>query len=199
MKSQKTFNEEPVLKTSSDAIKQRTDNKPTATSRIIANDYPFFEVKGVFREHPVPESMKHVVYIDRYEPPPLGNSEKQDFNPLVHLELEDEDESIEEIEETYGMREEDVQNDSNVFKVETIEIRGLCRLWLKAEPDGDRFSMEINKCLLEGMECLKVFKRWSRHPDLDKYEAVLEDWDDRVCAEWEPPDQMFLNCDDWLG
>ena len=48
------------------------------------------------------------------------------------------------------------------------------------------------------MECLKVFERWSRHPDLDKYEAVLEDWDDRVCEEWQPPDQIYLNCDEWL-
>ena len=71
-------------------------------------------------------------------------------------------------------------------------------MWLKAEPDGERFSTEINKCLLEGMECLKVFERWSRHPDLDKYEAVLEDWDDRVCTEWEPPDQLYLDCDGWL-
>jgi hypothetical protein len=61
------------------------------------------------------------------------------------------------------------------------------------------FTTEINKCLLDGMECLKVFERWSRHPDLDKYEAVLEDWDDRVCSEWEPPDQLYLNCDDWLN
>ena len=59
--------------------------------------------------------------------------------------------------------------------------------------------MEIKKCLFEGMECLKVFERWSRHPDLDKYEANLEDWDDRVCAEWEPPDQLYLNCDQWLN
>ena len=33
---------------------------------------------------------------------------------------------------------------------------------------------------------------------MDKYEAVLEDWDDRVCEEWEPPDQIYLNCDEWL-
>ena len=59
--------------------------------------------------------------------------------------------------------------------------------------------MEIKKCLFEGMECLKVFERWSRHPDLDKYEEVLEDWDDRVCSEWEPPDQLNLNCDQWLA
>lgn len=100
----------------------------------------------------------------------------------------------------YGMTEEDVANDSNLFKHGATYVRDLCSLWLKADPDGERFSTEINKCLLDGMECLKVFERWSRHPDLDKYEAVLEDWDDRVCNEsqWEPPDQLYLNCDEWL-
>ena len=51
---------------------------------------------------------------------------------------------------------------------------------------------------MDGMECLRVFERWSRHPDLDKYEAVLETWDDRVVTEWEAPDQMYLNCGEWL-
>ena len=33
-----------------------------------------------------------IIYVDRYEPAPLGTSSKDDFNPLVHLELEDPDE-----------------------------------------------------------------------------------------------------------
>lgn len=96
------------------------------------------------------------------------------------------------------MQEEDVFNDSNALKKPATFIKGLCKLWLKAEPDGARFSQSINQCLVEGMECLKVFERWSRHPDLDKYVRVLEDWDDKVCAEWEQPDQLFLNCEEWL-
>jgi hypothetical protein len=48
------------------------------------------------------------------------------------------------------------------------------------------------------MDCLRGFARRSRNPDLDRYEAVLEDWDDRVCDEWERPDQPYLNCEDWL-
>ena len=66
------------------------------------------------------------------------------------------------------------------------------------EPDGLRFFDEIKKCLLEGMECLKVFERRARNPDLKKYEAVLEDWDDRVCQSWENPDRLNLNCENWL-
>lgn len=43
-----------------------------------------------------------------------------------------------------------------------------------------------------------MYERWSRHPDLDKFERILESWDDRVCSEWIAPDSKFLNCDDWL-
>lgn len=168
---------------------------------MIANEYPFFEVSGVFTERTIPEDRKYTEYVDRYEPPPLGLSGKDDFNPLVHLEIE-EPEDLDDagtVEEYQMNQENDAANDSNAFRHPAIFVRGLCKLWLKAEPDGDRFSQSINQCLVEGMECLKVFERWSRHPDLDKYEAILEDWDDRVCGEWFPPDQLVLNCDQWLN
>jgi len=201
-KSTKNYYEEPV-KTSTDNMKQGLDKKSTeksdATTRMIANDYPFFEIDGVFQVRPIPESHKSIEYFDRYEPAPLGNSTKDDFNPLVHLEIDDGmDDEEEEVGYTGGP-EEDQHNDSNVLKLEGTVIRDLPKLWLHAEPDGRRFSRDIRKCLHDGMECLKVFERWSRHPDLDKYEAVLEDWDDRVCNEWEPPDQLYLNCDNWLS
>ena len=86
-----------------------------------------------------------------------------------------------------------------MLKLQGIEIVDLPKLWLKANPDGQTFAMSIERCLDDGMECLKVFERWSRHGDLDKYEKVLEDWDDRVCQEWEPPDSLYLNCDSWLS
>ena len=56
---------------------------------MIANEYPFFEVQGIFIERVIPEKHKYTIYIDPYEPAPLGDSEKDDFNPLVHLEIED--------------------------------------------------------------------------------------------------------------
>ena len=83
---------------------------------MIANEYPFFEVQGVFVERPIPEHAKYVIYVDKYEPPPLGDSEKDDFNPLVHLEIE-EIQDMEEGADDYGMNiEEDVQEDSNILK-----------------------------------------------------------------------------------
>ena len=153
---------------------------------------------GKFVERAIPDYYKYTVYVDYYSPPPLGDSSKDDFNPLVHLEIDDNDSFSVEVEDNYGMKEEEQRNDSNLFRHPATFVNNLCSLWLKAEPDGEIFAMEINKCLLDGMECLKVFMRWSRHPDLDKYELILEDWDDRVCIEWEPPDQLYLNCDEWL-
>lgn len=54
----------------------------------MANEYPFFEVNGVFVERTIPNELKYTVHIDSYEPAPLGVSSKEDFNPLVHLEIE---------------------------------------------------------------------------------------------------------------
>ena len=85
---------------------------------MIGSGYPFFEVQGVFNERSIPEINKTIIYVDRYEPPPLGTSERDEFNPLVHLEIEDPDEYEEASEQDYGglMKEEDVQNDSNVLR-----------------------------------------------------------------------------------
>lgn len=57
----------------------------------------------------------------------------------------------------------------------------------------------LNECFQEGLECLKHFERWSRHEDLLKYVKVLESWDDKVCDEWDPPDDNNLNCEEWLS
>ena len=66
--------------------------------------YPFFEVQGVFTERNIPDGNKTVIYVDRYEPPPLGNSEWDDFNPLVHLEIEEPDEFEEPDEQDFGFQ-----------------------------------------------------------------------------------------------
>jgi hypothetical protein len=56
----------------------------------------------------------------------------------------------------------------------------------------------IEESFSEGIESLKTFERWSRHGELLPYVQVLESWDDKVCDEWDPPDDTFLNCDEWL-
>ena len=84
------------------------------------------------------------------------------------------------------------------IKVQATYVRKIETHLLILEPNGDKFSAMINDCLVEGMECLTVYERWSRHPDLNKYEKVLESWDNRVCEVWEQPDKLYLDCDEWL-
>lgn len=51
----------------------------------------------------------------------------------------------------------------------------------------------------DGLDCLRRFERYSRHPELSPYVRVLESWDDKVVdGEWEPPDELNLRCDEWL-
>jgi hypothetical protein len=82
--------------------------------------------------------------------------------------------------------------------IEVSCVKDIEKHVLVIEDDGDRFAALINDCLIEGMECLTVYERWSRHPDLNRYEKVLESWDNRVCQVWEPPDKLYLDCDEWL-
>jgi hypothetical protein len=69
-------------------------------------------------------------------------------------------------------------------------IEALCidrpeKLWLMLEPSNSKMTGFMVDALLDGKACLRVFERWSRHPDLNKYQAILEQWDDRVCDVWE--------------
>lgn len=172
---------------------------PASTSRTTQNllmAQPFFQVRGLLFEDHIPKEHFYKIYIDHYAPPPLGESLLEDFNPMVHLELRED--MMEEEPLKFDPYDEQAHDDSNVLKLETQMVRNLHKVWLSIEPSGLKFSAFINDCLLDGMECLKVFERWSRHPELDKYEAVLETWDDRVCMEWEQPESLYLNCDEWL-
>ena len=108
MSSKQIYVEPVKAVTSKDRLKQVEERQKreaitgSAHTRMIANEYPFFEVQGIFVERAIPENQKYTVYIDRYEPSPLGDSEMDDFNPLVHLELE-EIQDTEEVVEEYGM------------------------------------------------------------------------------------------------
>lgn len=90
------------------------------------------------------------------------------------------------------------EEDENANKVQRRRVVSLNRIWLNVVPQKSDFVSLLNECFQEGLECLKHFERWSRHEDLLPYVKVLESWDDKVCDEWDPPDDNNLNCDDWL-
>lgn len=149
------------------------------------------------RKIKIPKQFLYKEMISEYFPEPAGMSKITDFNPTVHLILEPE---IQMTGETLPPTtlEDGTESDQGFNKVEAKFVRHIEKLLLTVEPNGDKFAALINDCLLEGMECLTVYERWSRHPELNKYEKVLESWDNRVCQVWEQPDKLYLDCDEWL-
>ena len=115
---------------------------------------------------------------------------------MVHLSLEPEEESDEEPDPFGYLLEED--EDPLAGKVQVRRVRNLNKTWLSVSPPAPKFIHAINDALLQGKDVLGKYIRWSRNPMLNKYEKVLESWDDRVASEWTEPDSPYLNCDDWL-
>lgn len=46
-----------------------------------------FSVNGVFDEGEVPNENVTFIMIEKYDPPPVGRSKEEDFDPTVHLEI----------------------------------------------------------------------------------------------------------------
>jgi len=66
------------------------------------------------------------------------------------------------------------------------------------KPSSNDYIQSVINCFSEGLECIKNFKRWSKHADLQPYADALEEWDDMVGDDWEAPDKNFLNPHDWI-
>jgi hypothetical protein len=63
-----------------------------------ANLDPLFRVNVEFIEQEMPEipnEFIHITKVNKFVPPPLGFSKKEDFDPVVHLEIEDPEEEEE--------------------------------------------------------------------------------------------------------
>ena len=164
---------------------------------MLSNEMPFFEVKAVFEQRRIPEENYYTKLISEYLPVSMGGrSTYMDFNPTVHLIIEEKKEESDGDSQFQYANDDEI--DSNFGMITATFVYNLDKLWLNVYPSNNEIIMAIRKCFSDGMDCLKGFERRSRNPDLDRYEAVLEDWDDRVCEEWEPPDQLYLNCEDWL-
>lgn len=51
-----------------------------------------FSVNGVFEENDIPQESYQIIKVEKFDPPPAGHSNEEDFDPVVHLELYDENE-----------------------------------------------------------------------------------------------------------
>jgi hypothetical protein len=74
--------------------------------------------------------------LDPFELPPLGESTKKDFNPMVHLELEPEKPPSDDgSDKGYYEAPEEVTFDSQDRKLPLRRVRGLYQMWLGLTPD----------------------------------------------------------------
>ena len=132
--------------------------------------------------------------IAAFEPPNLGHFFEEDFDPTVHMT----------ISENKGEKFAEGDESENEFlevddRVERIRVEGITKIWLKSEPPKEDFIACLYNAFNEGLNVLKNFERWSRHDDLSPYVKVLESWDDKVCDNWESPEENHLNCEEWLS
>ena len=138
--------------------------------------------------------------IDPFELPPLGRSVKEDFNPMVHLELEPEKAESEEAESEVGYQAIE-EADSDADKLELRRAQGLSKKWLDITPNKKELSALLNEAFQLGFDCLKSFEQWANNAELKPYDSVLEPWDYRSYEKWDPPteeSEKYLNCDEWL-
>lgn len=155
---------------------------------------PLFKLDGEFHPyeqlHPSDLVEKKV---KRFVPPPMGNSTSKDFDPIVHLELEDP--NVNEEEEEMDLL---LDSDEESKYLSRFVCPNLHELWIKLNPSKNSFIDLLEESINQGYASLKSIERWSRHGELLKYVKVLESWDDKVCESWDPPDDNYLDCDSWL-
>jgi hypothetical protein len=56
----------------------------------------------------------------------------------------------------------------------------------------------LSNIVIQGLDSLSVFERWSKHDELTPYANALEEWDDMVGDDWEAPEKNYLNPYDWI-
>lgn len=66
-------------------------------------------------------------------------------------------------------------------------------LWLNLNPDKNDFNNLIDNFFTEGVECIQVIERWSKHKEFLPYANALEEWDEIIGDKWIMPEQIHLN------
>ena len=66
------------------------------------------------------------------------------------------------------------------------------------KPSANDYIQSVINCFSDGLECIKNFKRWSKHADLQPYADSLEEWDDIVGDKWEEPETLTLSPLSWI-
>ena len=136
---------------------------------------PMFKLEAVFHEDTIHPAELEEKKIKRFEPPPMGHDTFENFDPIVHLEIEDPNEEIED-------EEVDILDDTD--EEGNLLVRYVCpkihEIWIKLDPNKSSFVDLLEESINQGYANIKSIERWSRHGELLKYVNVLESWDDKV-------------------
>jgi hypothetical protein len=116
---------------------------------------------------------------------------------LAHIEIEPEQEEDPEEEEVND--QDKISDEEEAPPKYKLTIPNIQQYWLSIDPSLDDYCNVILNCFTEGLECLKNFERWSKHDDLTPYANALEEWDDMVGDNWDPPDNNYLDPHSWIN
>lgn len=75
----------------------KVDYNAPKKSNTAPKELPFFLVNGHFEETEIPKDYYIYEKIETFEPPPLGSSTIEDFDPTVHLEIQEKRDIDEEV------------------------------------------------------------------------------------------------------
>jgi dynein heavy chain len=108
-----------------------------------ASEIPLFVASCEFYQYEPDESDFVEELVDPFVLPPLGRSTKEDFNPMVHLELEDEKAEGEAEESNKGYQDME-EPDSDDQKLALRRAAGLSKKWLDITPNKKELSVLLN-------------------------------------------------------
>lgn len=75
---------------------------------------------------------------------------------------------------------------------------GLEYIWLDFYPLQEDFASALENLVFDGLDCLRLIERLSRHPELNDFVSALEEWDDKVTEKWIIPEVLELDVVAWL-
>ena len=170
------------------------NNPPAAPVR--GTDPLFSVVLELNDKDDIPEHKIIKVECDDFKPPPHGTSQPRDFDLVTHLELEPDPGEVEE-----GDADDSEEKEEVIEKKYKDTCPDIHHIWLNLTPSKQDFSNLFENIFNDGLQSILAFERFSKHPDMKKYADALEEWDDRIGDNWDPPDDanlLFLNPIDWI-
>jgi len=71
-------------------------------------------------------------------------------------------------------------------------VKNISERWMEISPSSSKIIEDVTACVVNGLDSLVCFERWSRHEEMAVYVNALEEWDDTVCGDWESPESNYL-------